>query len=68
MLDHQNFHLCALHQIYKMEDGDYLPVAEILDDVSRQFHDPFLDEMKVKTWRKSGRYFIIKNLENVSFQ
>ena len=59
--------MCVLQQIYKLEDGEYLPVAEILDNVSRQFHDPFLAEMKLKTWKRTRRLFILKNLENVSY-
>ena len=38
IVENQNLVVCVLQQIYKLEDGEYLPVAEILDDVSRRFH------------------------------
>ena len=67
IVENQNLMVCVLQQIYKLEDGEYLPVAEILEDVSRRFHDPFLAEMKVKTWKRTRRLLIIRNLENVSY-
>ena len=52
--------LCLLSQIYKSEDGYCMVVAEILMDVSRNFPDPFLQEMKLRTWKKSGRLLLLE--------
>ena len=33
IVENENLVVCVLQQIYKLEDGEYFPVAEILDDV-----------------------------------
>ena len=58
------FFICNL-QIYKSPDGSYLAVAEVLLDVSRNFPDPFLQEMALKTWRRSGRLLLLEQLDKV---
>ena len=42
-----------------------MAVAEVLLDVSRNFPDPFLQEMALKTWRRSGRLLVLEQLDKV---
>ena len=39
--------------------------AEVMEDVSRGFPDPFLDEMKRNTWEKSGRFLLVTEFQQV---
>ena len=34
-------------------------------DVSAQYPDPFLDEMQIKTWRKSDNFLLVDNFQQV---
>ena len=42
-----------------------MAVAEVLLDVSRNYPDPFLQEMKLKTWKRSGRLLVLEQLDKV---
>ena len=57
--------LFFLHQIYKDRDGFCLAVVELMEDVSAQYPDPFLDEMQIKTWRKSDNFLLVDNFQQV---
>ena len=68
MMWNDELHLFFLHQIYKDKDNFCLAVVEFLEDVSRSrgFHDPFLDEMGIRTWKKSGRFMLLDQFQKVS--
>ena len=42
-----------------------LLLAEVMEDVSRGFPDPFLDEMKINMWKKSGRFLLVTEFQQV---
>ena len=51
--------------MYKKKDGYCWAVAEVMEDVSSGFPDPFLDEMKRNTWEKSGRFLLVTEFQQV---
>ena len=61
------FQLYFLHQIYKDDDGYSVAVAEVMRDVSTSFPDAFLREMEIRTWKKSGRFLLLDNFQQVDF-
>lgn len=67
MMWNDELHLFFLHQIYKDKDNFCLAVVEFLEDVSRSrgFHDPFLDEMGIRTWKKSGRFMLLDQFQKL---
>ena len=42
-----------------------MAIAEVPRDVSRNFADPFLHEMELKTWKKSGRLIFLDQFSEV---
>jgi len=52
--------------VYKKKDGYCWAVAEVMEDVSRGFPDPFLDEMKRNTWEKSGRFLLVTEFQQLT--
>ena len=65
MMRNGELQLFFLHQVYKEKDGYCWAVAEVMEDVSRGFPDPFLDEMKINTWKKSGRFLLVTEFQQV---
>eukprot|EP00090_Calanus_glacialis_P003580 TRINITY_DN12636_c0_g1_i1.p1 TRINITY_DN12636_c0_g1~~TRINITY_DN12636_c0_g1_i1.p1 ORF type:complete len:160 (-),score=30.33 TRINITY_DN12636_c0_g1_i1:140-619(-) len=59
------FQLYFLHQIYKDDDGYSVAVAEVMRDVSTSFPDAFLREMEIRTWKKSGRFLLLDNFQQL---
>lgn len=58
--------LCMLTQIYNSDEG-FTAVAEILDDWSRNFPDPFLQEMELRVWKRTGRFLLLDQFIEVKF-
>jgi hypothetical protein len=54
--------LGILTQVYKSSLGVYYAVVEKLRDVTAEKRDPFLTEAKIKVWKRSGSFFVIKHL------
>ena len=45
--------------------GATYAVVETMRDVITDLTDPFLDEAKIKVWKKSGHFFVTSNLHKL---
>ena len=54
--------------MYKEKDGYCWAVTEVMEDVSRGFPDPFLDERKINTWEKSARDSLLLNFSRLVYK
>ena len=66
MMKDQVLVLCILNQIYKCPEGNYMAIGEVLQDSSRHLHDPFLLEMDLRVWRRSGQLLLLEKFDEVS--
>ena len=57
--------LGILIQVYKSRSGVSHAVIEKLRDVSAERVDPFLAEVRAKVLKRSGNYFVTKNLHEI---
>ena len=68
MMRNGELQLFFLHQVYKEKDGYCWAVTEVMEDVSRGFPDPFLDERKINTWEKSARASLLLNFSRLVYK
>ena len=65
MMKDQELVLCILNQIYKCPEGNYMAIGEVLQDSSRHLQDPFLQEMDLRVWKRSGQLLLLEQFDKV---